>query len=229
MPIIPILPNAYEGPPEIDRSHIPAEEMPAFLHVMELLANLALYERRFLLAVYLYEYSVEAAREIADFATLELSLWTTGGWQSMAGRDGALSLYHFGSAIEGLKGSLRPCPALNAKVDNQQLRMAGKIFESAFPGYVAIRHAVAHVADFSQTLTEKMKHAIRGLFKVKGFLSEDPTSIAWLPGNMNGNTYAVSYKGEAFAYDLNRDNADRLRAVKDRVYSAFRAATASNA
>ena len=90
MPKIPILPNVYEGPPNIDRSRIPADQMPAFLHIMTLLAELGLYERHLLIPVYLYEYSAQAAHEIADFATLEYSLWTTGGWQMMAGADCAL-------------------------------------------------------------------------------------------------------------------------------------------
>jgi hypothetical protein len=80
MPVnIPILPNPYEAPPNIDRSRIPADQIPAFLHIITLLAELGLYERHLLIAVYLYEFSAQAAYEIKDFATLEQSLWTTGG------------------------------------------------------------------------------------------------------------------------------------------------------
>jgi hypothetical protein len=127
MPPIPILPNAYEGPPQIDRSRIPADQMDAFLHIVTLLAELGLYERHFLQAVYLYEYCRHAASEITDFATLELSLWTTGGWQMMAGRDGAMTIYHFGSAIEGVQNSLNYCPALNVQVDRRQIRKAMRL------------------------------------------------------------------------------------------------------
>jgi hypothetical protein len=228
MPVIPILPNAYEGPPSIDRSRIPVDQMPAFLHIMSLLADLAVYERRFLLAVYLFEYSIQAAHEISDFVTLELSLWTTGDWQSMAGRDGALTIYHFGSTIDGLKNSLPSCPALNAQIDRRTLKDSSRIFEATFPGYIAIRNAFAHVADLSKTVEKRMKHAIQGLFKTKWFFSEYPAGITWLPGNMNGNTYAVSFKGGAFTYELSRENAGRLTEIKDRIYSAFEAAATSN-
>jgi hypothetical protein len=224
MPSIPILPNAYEGPPDVDRSRIPASQMEAFLHVMTLLAELGLYERHFLQAVYLYEYSAEAASEITDFATLELSLWTTGGWQMMAGRDGAMTIYHFGSAIEGLQNSLNDCPALNAQVDHREIRNARGIFEGAFDGYIRMRHAISHVAVSSQTLDKKLSHAVKGLFKKKWFSSENPQGVTWLRGNMNNDTYAVTHEGEVFTYDLNRRSAAKLRSVKQRIYSAFNAA-----
>jgi hypothetical protein len=221
MPLIPILTNAYEGPPSVDRSRIPADQMPAFLHVMTLLAELGLYERQLLLAVYLYEYSAQAAHEIADFATLEHSLWTTGGWQMMAGRDGAMTIYHFGCAIEGIKNSLPACPALNALIDRRELKNAGNIFEAAFPGHVAIRHVVSHVADFSMTLKAQAAHAVKVPFKEKRFCSEDPKGITWLRGNMNDSMYAVTYEGKAFSYDLSRESVAKLRSVKVRIYSAF--------
>lgn len=221
MPSIPILPNAYEGPPSIDRDDISAEEMPSFLHVQTLLAELGLYERHLLLAVYLYEYSDHAAREITDFAKLEWALWTTDGWQSIAARDGAMTIYHFGCSIDGIKNSLPTTPTLNAKIDRQALKNASNIFRSSFPGYLALRHVVAHVADFSQTLEKKASHAVKGPFSKGLFRSDDPKGVTWLGGNMNGCTYAVTYEGEAFTYDLNRDSVAKLRSIKDRIYSAF--------
>jgi hypothetical protein len=228
MPTIPILPNAYEGPPNIDRSRIPADQMPAFLHILTLLANLAVYERRLLSAVYLYQYSTQAAREITDFATLELSLWTTGNWQMMAARDGALTIYHFGSTIDGIKSSLPSCAALNAHVDHQKIRAACKLFKARFPGDRAIRHVSAHVADFSKTIAEQASHAVKGPFKERFFSSEDPNGTTWLPGNMNNDTYAVTFEGRAFSYALNLETVAKLRSLKQDVYSAFEAATISN-
>lgn len=221
MPSIPILPNAYEGPPSIDRSSIPALEMPSFLHIQTLLAELGLYERHLLLAVYLYEYSTRAALEITDFTKLELALWTTGGWQSMAARDGAMTIYHFGCTIDGIKNSLPANPTLNRKVDRRKLKDASNIFRASFPGYLALRHVVAHVADLSKTLEKKVSHAVKGRFAKGLFRSDDPNGVTWLGGNMNGCTYAVTYEGEAFTYDLNKESVEKLRSIKNRIYSAF--------
>ena len=224
MPTIPIMPIAYEGIPNIDRSRIPADQTEAFLHIVTLLAELGLYERHFLLAVYLYEYSRDAAAEITDFVKLEWSLWTTGGWQMIAGRDGAMTIYHFASAIEGLQASLKDCPALTAQVEHREIRNARGIFDGAFPGYARMRHTIAHVADFSQTLTKKKSHSVKGQFKKSWFSSEDEKGLTWLRGNMNDDTYAVTYNGEVFTYDLNRQSAAKSRSIKQRVYSAFDAA-----
>jgi hypothetical protein len=58
MPPIPMLPDVYEPIPNIDRGRIPADQMPALLHIEGRLAELRLYERQLLLAVCLNEYSV---------------------------------------------------------------------------------------------------------------------------------------------------------------------------
>jgi uncharacterized ubiquitin-like protein YukD len=165
---IPILQHIYEPPPDIDRSRIPADQMPVFLHVVTLLMELGAYERHLLLASYLYEFSQTALREIKYFAQQEWASWTTGGWQMMAARDGALTIYHFGCAIDGLKNSLRFCPALTV---DQTIRIAGKVFDVAFPDSKEIRNAIAHVADNSQTLQKKLSHAVKGVFRGKWFFS----------------------------------------------------------
>lgn len=225
MPTIPILPNIYEGPPEINRDRISQEEKPQFLHVIKLLAELNLYEREFLQAVYLYDYCQTAAQEIEDFATLESSLWTITGWQMMAARDGALTIYHFGRTAEGLKSSLSRCPSLNSQVDHQILRNSRNRFDAAFPDNIEIRASVAHVADFSQSLDKKMKHAIKGVFNKGRFLSKNPDGTTWLPGNMNERSYTVTINGRVCSYDLSHENAARLREIKKQIYSAFDAAT----
>jgi len=73
----------------------------------------------------------------------------------MAARDGALTIYHFGSTIDGIRKSLRSCPALSGPIDRQKLTNAGKLFEAKFPGYIAIRHVVSHYGDFSKTMADQ--------------------------------------------------------------------------
>ena len=200
--------------------------MPALLHIVQLLAELGLYERRLLLAVYLYEYSQTAGWELRnDFAKMEWALWTTGGWQSMAARDGALTIYHFGKATEGLQNSFRFCPTLDNQIEHKTIRQARKTFDAAFPDNIAIRNAVAHVADLSQTAEKKKSHSVKGPYKKKWFSSDDPEGVTWLPGNMNDHTYAVTFMGKPYTYDLNLESVAKLREVKLQIFSAFEAAT----
>jgi hypothetical protein len=228
MPEIPILPNAYEGIPQIDRSRIPAAQMAAFLHLSQLLAELGLYERRLLLAVYLYQYAQTAGWELRnDWKRMEFSLWTTGGWQQIAARDGALTIYHFGRAIEGLRESFGACPALSSQVDHHKIRRAYKDSNQPSRTFIEIRAAVAHVADFSGTTQKKFFHSVKGIFKAKWFSSNNPAGITWLAGNMNDHTFAVTLEGKAYTYDLSLQSAERIREIKLQIFSAFDAATNS--
>ena len=230
MPPIPILQNIYEGIPDIDRSRIPADQMPAFLHIVQLLADLNFYERNLLLACYLYEYSKTAEWELRDdFVRMDRAGWTTGGWQSMAARDGAMTIYHFGRAVEGLRESFRFCQALGDQVDHGKIRHCYKEFKGAFPHFIEIRAAVAHVADFSQTMRKKFVHSIKGIFQTKWFSSGDPVGTTWLPGNMNERTFAVTLGGKPYTYDLTLENAAKLREIKLQIFSAFEAATTHKA
>jgi hypothetical protein len=177
--------------------------------------------RRLLSAVYLYEYSHQAAWEITDFATVEHSLWTTGHWQMMAARDGSLTIYHFGCTIDGIQRSLPACPALNCQIDRQKLKNARKLFDAKFPGHIAIRNVVAHMGDFTKTMRAQASHAVRGQFMAGGFGSEEMEGITYLPGNMNQDRYTVTFDGKAFTYTLSRATVGDLCKVRELVYSAF--------
>jgi hypothetical protein len=45
---------------------------------------------------------------------------------------------------------------------------------------------------------------------------------------MNERTYAVSFEGKAYSYDLTLENAAKLREIKLQIYSAFDAVTVHN-
>ena len=68
-------------------------------------------------------------------------------WPMLAARDGAMSVYHFGVAMEGIKKSLPSYPTIDAGVDKKQIRIATNLFRKYFPRPEAIRHVVAHSAE----------------------------------------------------------------------------------
>jgi hypothetical protein len=105
---------------------------------------------------------------------------TLGGWQSIAARDGALSIYHF----------------------------------------EAVRHVVAHVADFTKTAELKDEHSKKGPYKLEMVEAEDADSSAFFAGNLYGRTYHVTYKGEFCQYDITDESVAKLRNL---IYSAMAA------
>jgi hypothetical protein len=182
MPIhIPLL-GPIEWLPQLDRDKIPIAEHPALQHIVGLLTALAVQERNFRTAVLLFEASHQENSELAnavssgvlDFGTLDRATDTLSGWQSIAARDGAMTIYHFGCTVEAIKASLPRCPTLNAGVDHSNLRMARKLFESHFPGYKDIRHVVAHTAEFAATIDDKEIHSHKGRLKI----SNDSGSVS---------------------------------------------------
>jgi len=137
----------------------------------------------------------------------------------MAARDGALTIYHFGNAIEGIRKSLPRCPAVNASVDHDILRDASKTFRKAFPNYEAIRHVTGHVSDFTATPDRRREHSHIGELEVGNISFDD--SPRQFTGNLYNRSYVVSYKGRAYHYEISLDNAHVLYLVKLRVFSSL--------
>lgn len=228
-------------PIELDSKKIPDEEQVAFAHIADLLTILSVYEIQFRLAVMLFyaveqEYNnlsrdvIQAGLMKGNFASDDLRNLTLlsparFGWQKIAARDGAISIYHFGCVLDGIKASLPTCPTVNAHVDHGIIRLARKDYRRAFPHYERIRHVVAHSADFISTTKNRERHSRRGAFKAKagtvGVEINDDQRVTQFSGNLYGNSYFITYDGEAYGYALSQDSADTMQIAKDRVYSAF--------
>src|SRR5271156_3986799 len=116
--------------PQIDLSLISEDEHQTTQHLASLLAALANYEKKFALAVLLFDWShaetwataklVEEGK--TSFASLDSLTDTLSGWKGIAARDGALSIYHFGKTVQAIYKNLKQCPKLNALVEEGELQ-----------------------------------------------------------------------------------------------------------
>jgi hypothetical protein len=189
---VPLL-TPTEWAAQIDPNKIPEDQLQALLHIQGLLTSLVVFERRLVFALLLFDASYQENWKLVraakighlDFQMLDRATDTLGGWQSIAARDGALSIYHFGSTIEAIRHSLPSCPALNALVDHTVLRTAHAQFRKEFPRIEAVRHVVAHVADFTKT-AELKEHSKKGPYKLEMVEAEDADSSAFFAGNPYG-------------------------------------------
>jgi hypothetical protein len=84
-------------------------------------------------------------RDPAFLATAEFV-----GWMNLVARDAAMTVYHFGSTLDALKGNVGKAQSL-AAVNSEALKIAWKRFESSFPFHEVFRHAVGHLADNMRT------------------------------------------------------------------------------
>src|SRR6516165_4698948 len=73
------------------------------------------------------------------YPVIESPAHTLGAWKSMAARDGALAIYHFGQALAAISPWLHKCPTVSARLDHPAVRLARKAFRAALPSYDAIR------------------------------------------------------------------------------------------
>jgi hypothetical protein len=240
MPITVPLSDYAPTPPQIVRERIPLVEHPAMFHILDLLGSLGRYERQFRLALMLFQLAWEENSRLAealplgavDWRTLDLSTNTLNGWQMMAARDGALAIYHFGQARKAVSASLGLCPILRDMVDHPKMRISRKLFDSNFPSYDAIRHAVGHIADFSATINRRMTHSIKGPWKgdfgAVALEIKDVNAVSRFADNLYQDTYCVTYLGRVHRYDMTAKTLGKLEQVRALVYSSFEQATMPN-
>jgi hypothetical protein len=232
MPITAPPSNYSATPPQIDRSTIPANEQTGLSHVVDLLASLGRYERRFSLAVTLFDLchdeNSNMARQVEtgslSFTMLDSKTNTLSGWMTMAAREGAMSIYHFGQAATAIV-NMKECPALRAKVDHESIRLARKLFDATFPDNIDMRNAIAHVAEASGTTKERLINSIKGPVKyVFGRATVELTDSGGFyrfEDNLYDRTYCVTYDGRMLRYEVSAANAAKLSKIRQQIYSAF--------
>jgi hypothetical protein len=151
--------NFDAQPPRVNRSQLPQNALDAADQLDQSLFSLNYYVRCFEADVQLYEFS--AGHSAAASATLQKDpsdgdadaiLEILDGWPVVAGRDGAMSIYHFGRIIAGIDETLAKAPILARSVDATLRRAARKSFQSAFPDFVDARDAVAHSGNRGRTI-----------------------------------------------------------------------------
>lgn len=98
-----------------------------------------------------------------DFASLNRATDALSGWQSLAARDGAFSVYHFGKTIDAISVAYKNCTAvLAAKIDGAKLRAGSRTFSRSFPSREAVRNVVGHVAESASSTEQREKHSFTG-------------------------------------------------------------------
>jgi hypothetical protein len=131
-------------------------------------------------------------------------------WQAMAGRDGAMQLYHTETVMRLIGKLLKAAPTLRAGVDHKLRREAIRIFAKAFPHAKNIRDAVGH------SFAELSLH--------DGFVRHVATKVDLSPDVVANNAqivisnsligqsgFAVTIKGKVHTYELNGTSLARLR------------------
>lgn len=142
-------------------------------------------------------------------------------WMTMAGRDGAMTLFHVIKTMEATRKLLPTCPSLHALIDHDALRSAVRLFRQHFPRTEAMRHSVAHTAEMTRNPDDRKLNAFSGDYSNAGFVIDGGSGII-LKNVQNGRTVTTTYEGQILTYDLSAPSLENLRQSVQEFYRGFR-------
>ncbi|TIP06462.1 MAG: hypothetical protein E5X72_01725 [Mesorhizobium sp.] len=128
-------------------------------------------------------------------------------WMDMAGRDAAMTLFHYDKTLSAIRSEMRHVPFICSKTDHPRLRAAAKAFREGFPTAEKARHGVGHRAETLAGIASVKVHAIDG--KKLHF------------GGMDGRTYTVTFEGADRKLSLVEATWRSLANITREVYAAF--------
>jgi hypothetical protein len=213
----------YSRPPTIETESLPSEE--------GLIVSWNL--RNSLVRLFVHARDFEAALGLFDFANEHLTSPTLSNeqasmlkeWVRLAGRDGAMSIYHFGMTLRATQKLIfRDCPVLSSRLGNakSKFRTVNKSFNRTFPRWEKLRQAVAHAAENFSDPDERPKHFVAGPLSIEGLPRQGgaETKIA-LYNVIAGRQFVYTFEKQVCSYQLSKESLNRLGEIRDMYYFIF--------
>ena len=144
-------------------------------------------------------------------------------WSFIACRDGAMTIYHFGQTFQHIRAALGSCPTINSLVDSQHLRLTNKKFESQFPDFEGLRHAIAHASDLWKNVSSFARNAFTGKLTGPLVVAAKGGRIA-MRNNLINRQFSTTFETRLVSYEISAETLNRLISLKNEFYSAFRPA-----
>lgn len=136
-------------PPRIDDATFPECERQQVNSILILLGSLNSLIEAF-----------QADLELFDYA--EQNPAVRMAWSSVACRDAAMTLWHFGDALKFIQRALKKCPSLKTQHKGRALKAAIDRFWAALPFANEVRHATAHQVGQIATPEHRKLNSLRG-------------------------------------------------------------------
>lgn len=195
----------------VDISRIPQSEREATWINISSVNNLIGYVEDFGAVCRLYEFCKSSRytdRENSDYLK----------WSLVAGRDGAMSMYHFWMILSGT--NFRDCPTLRNFIDFCKLKDARKKFKQAFPDIEKVRHAVAHRAEIRQTLKKTTKNSFSGSISMPGININNVKNFS-ISDSFIDNKFHCTINGKIITYELSINTLNKLTEITCDYYVGF--------
>lgn len=181
-------------------------------HLCLLLGDLNSYVRDFGAALDLFDMCIARAMALEKGGLPEHSLRKekdkTRRWKFMAARDGAMTVFHFGKTLQAINDQVFPCGPILSLINENALRQAAKQFGKDHPRFEAVRHSIAHLAEFKANAAIMQEHAEGHIF---------------LQERLDGRKFQFTFEGKIVEYELDYATIQKLEEVKLLAFSAFEA------
>jgi hypothetical protein len=215
--MVTVAPHILDWPPSIASEGLPEEEHEAALQVTTALRAMMFYQHDFRAALALFDFSraeIERTRGTDDLDRSFVSEWTF-----LAGRDGAMSIFHFGKSIKIINNALGKCPTVRRLMDESELKRGRKLMQQLFPNFESVRHSIAHSAEL---MKDTSRHVVTGPYE-KGNLRIESGAVMFGRNCFigDGRTFFNTFEGEIQTYDLSPATLDGLQSVRTAFNAAF--------
>lgn len=223
--------EALAEPPYIAWYRLPQPEQDAGRLVRDGLEQLAGYVRDFAAALSLFDFSTEQSRFLIEQGIQrplnereKTFLAVSSSWPFVPARDGAMTIYHFGITLEGIRRSLGLCPSLGKFVDHQAFRSCQRAFREKFPAAVKLRDAVAHAADKLASPNKYAEHAFRGGYEGPAIDAANPPGGVTITNGLEGRIFTNTWEGQIYAYEISQRSLQDLDLIRVAAWEAFKRA-----
>jgi hypothetical protein len=185
------------------------------------LRGLLVYCRGFQVALSLFDFSDARIEAMKGLDQVELSL-PLREWQFLAGRDGAITIFHFGKAMGQIRKVIfESCPVLASRLDRKAFKSVVGSFDKAFPKWEAIRHAVAHHAELRIDPLITEEHYVRGPLSVPGLPPVGAGVRQSFSNTLVGRRFIHTFDKYLCEYELSQDTLNSLHDIRIRYYQIF--------
>lgn len=209
------------------------EEAKTAAELLESLGSIQLYVEQFEAAVELFDFS-EAGSNTLDSERFRSSqsmpppltpdykkksrLFMQ--WRLLAGRDGAITIFNFGRALEYSRDTLLGrCLTWRETASMEKIKEAFALWEANFARFVAVRHSVAHAAEFSRA-GKREEHTFYGEPDLSYFEAGGPVHL-FISCSMHGRKFTSTFEKKIVGYELSRSTADILSSIAQTFFDAF--------
>jgi hypothetical protein len=222
--------DVSENAPRMYDAGLPAEERRAAVLVCDNLRLLKTHVDALGAALSLFDYCDKQRRicreTLAAAPRDEIARATRRtmfSWQLVAARDGAMTIYHFATAMDGIDQTVATCPTLLALMNRPMRKAANQYFRQYFPSYIDIRDAVVHTAEKTKTPEKPAEHAHKAAYESSAMRILEGSTLV-ITNTLEGRRFTNTWEGRVLAFELSQETVNQLDNVKAQMWTAFREA-----